>query len=169
MKYILISVFALLFTASCTDSLDYKESKPKKRPVYFLTATLEKTGREVRVMIDTLDTPAMCMRVTYEVAREVNLQWIKYPYPDQVQADNPFYNVPLYSGYAGEFAFLVDKDRYSYFGGEGEFSRQERLTGEHIDIVIGHDGTRRMFKNDLSALPIDKRMTVPYDWGTSEE
>lgn len=50
-----------------------------------------------------------------------------------------------------------------------DFSRQERITGQHIDIVIGGDDVRRMFDNDLSQLPIDLQVTVPYDWGTSRE
>lgn len=45
---------------------------------------------------------------------------------------------------------------------QADFSRQERITGQHIDIVIGGDDVRRMFDNDLSQLPIDLQVTVPY-------
>lgn len=163
----LLFITAFLLSA-CTDSLDYKESTPKKRPVYFLTATLEKNGREVRIMIDSLDTRMMELLITRELGSELDLYRGFLENPEQQLPWYPFYDVIL-DWTCSEFRFNFGGKEYGFPSKEVvSFSRQERLTGEHIDIVIGR-GYTRIFNNDLSALPIDKRMTVPYDWGTSEE
>ena len=169
MKYILISVVALLFTASCSDTLSGDESIIRTRPVYFTTAILERTGREVRIMLDTLDTRMMGGLITHSVRSELSLYRAWLADPEQQRPWYPFYDVIL-DWTCSEFRFRFGDKEYGFLSKEVlSFSRQERLTGEHIDIVIGRDGTRRLFNNDLSVLPIDKRMTVPYDWGMGEE
>lgn len=167
MKYLLlIVIIPILF--SCSDSLD---GTSKTRTVYFFTASLEKTGREVQVMIDTIDTRSMGMIVTTTVRDELNLYrtWLKPEFIEQQREWYPFYNIIL-DWTCAEFRFYCGNGRYGNVCKEVfDFSRQERITGQHIDIVIGGNGVRRMFDNDFSLLPIDLQMTVPYDWGTSQE
>lgn len=166
MKRLLLLLTLLL--AACTDSLD---DSPETRTVYFFSATLEKTGREVRIMVDSTDTRRMGMIVTTTVRSELNLSqsWLESEVIEQQLDWYPFYNVIL-DWWCAEFRFNCGPDRYGHVCKEVfNFSRQERITSQHIDIVIGGDGVRRMFDNDLSQLPIDKTMEVPYDWGTSRE
>lgn len=101
MKHLFLFVLALV-SVSCTDTFD---DTPETRTVCFFNGTLEKTGQYVPFMVDFMDTRSMSMRVTYEVAQWINLPWLKFPYPDQMQAASPYYVVPLSGGYAGEFRF----------------------------------------------------------------
>lgn len=165
MKKFLLLTVCFLAMASCKK----EETTPKTRTVFFATASLYKTGREVRVMLDMLDTSSLEMIITGEVGRELGMSRFTPEYPDQLQAYCPYYDVVLYGGYGGGLSLLIDGIRYSPVGSQADLSRQERITGQHIDIVIGDDGFRRMFDRDLSKLPIDLEMVVPYDWGTSKE
>lgn len=160
--FLLTCAVALAFPACKKENTT--DDTPKTRTVYFATIQLE-TGRDARVMLDITGNQLVSMLITQEVGRELKMN---RQYPEQ-SSIVPFYDVVLYGGYGGELYLFIDGLRYSDWGKQADFSRQERITGQHIDIVICNDGFRRMFNRDLSKLPIDLHMVVPYDWGMSEE
>ncbi len=177
-------LFSVLLLIGCTSSLNDEESTPKTRTVFFGTATLEKTGREVRVMLDTLDTRLMGLMFDIELRHEVqpSITWLKPGVVHVLEA--PFYNV-FWDYACGGLRFNYADQDWGTTYNEADFSQQEKITGQHIDMVIGHDDARRMFSpkdpqenywwadmvggdgRSLLEYHTDMKMIVPYDWGTS--
>ena len=174
-----------LFLTSCSSTAYNVEEFPEKktRTVFFGTARLEGSGYEMRVMFDTLDTKRMGLMVKRDW-RSVILPSIAWVDPNGVRVlDAPFYNVfwdYVCSGLHFQFAGTDFSETYN----EAYFIRQEQITGQTIDMVIGYDDARRLFSKDfqpywsemvgsdgrsLLEYHTDMKMTVPYDWGMGDE
>lgn len=139
------------------------------RTVYFGTATLEDTGQQVRVMFDPDVNISVFITVDLRSALHLSTYETDPQFFDQVRARCLFYDVIAdwsCSGFAFDFGGKIKAlNVYEV----RSFDRQERITGQHIDMVIGKNLYSQVVSNGLSKIPIDLTLTVPYDWGTSQE
>lgn len=176
MKHIFLFAFASLLFAGCSKKDDEPgvDISSWTRTVYFGTATLEKTGQQVRVMFDPENTPNMLVLITSDIKGALRLPtFTTDPQSyDGIRATHRYYDVipnwrcyPFTFDFGGKIELNSVGDCYEV----RNFDRQERITGQHIDMVIGKGLFSQMVSNGLSNLPIDLTLTVPYDWGTSQE
>ena len=168
MKHIFLFAFASLLFVGCSK----KEEPPldlsqwTTRTVYFATATLEKNGQQVRVMFDLDYTPMMSVLITADLRSALHLSTNETDpqFFDQVRAGNPYYDV-IVDWSCSNFGFHFGEGINETWGVRDvmNFDRQERITGQHIDMVIGYYTFKQMVNTNLSQLPIDLTLTVPYD------
>ncbi len=181
MKHIFLFAFASLLFVGCSKTEAVSASgedktyiKPETYTVYFMNCTIEGLNREVRVMLD----PELLIDglMVADLSKELNLppwwydstlEWL-----EDEQKVLPFYELKDCLGDLNTRVNLYVKNEQIWCFHKcviADFSRQEQLTGQHIDLVLGILITQSKFNDDFSQLPIDLQMTVPYDWGTSQE
>ena len=184
MKHLFICALALLFIG-CSKTEAVGESgddetyiQPETRTVYFMNGTIDGLYRNVRVMIDPLEV--MICFVSVPLSDELNFPRIPYPAGSKWWIECQKELFPAYdlqewytdTNYTPFWFCLGNKRIWLLNNGgniEAEFSRQKRITGEDIDLVLGAAFPWEKYDTDLSQLPIDLEMTVPYDWGMSKE
>ena len=190
-KKLLLGLILVTVAACSKSGTEQSPAYPATRTIFIgsgeITVDYEKNIRKpIRIMIDTLETSFYFDFVySKKLAEELNYQQI----PNGWNAAEyfPYYDIlPL--PVTGSYVFFAGyTNHHGIVGGSvADLTRQQIITGQQIDMVIGFGGIGRLVDDfyswdkiwahltdseghNLLEYHTDVRMEVPYDWGMGAE
>lgn len=189
-KKLLLGLILVTVAACSKSGTEQSPAHPATRTIFIgsgeITVDYEKNIRKpIRIMIDTLDTPhSFSFIYNKELAEELNYQ----PTDGDTMAEYYRYYDILPRPVSGSYVFFAGYTNQDGLvaGCASDLIRQQIITGQQIDMVIGPGGIARLIDyyyswdriwahltdsegRNLLEYHTDVRMEVPYDWGMGAE